>query len=341
MITSQAEKAALAPIAEPDRRANSFDLLRLLAAAAVIYHHVFAIRRDEIPHLGYMDFGELGVGIFFAISGYLVTSSWRRAPQARAFFLKRALRIFPGLIASLILTVLVLSSFSTLGHAAYFSSQETLLYIVRNALLYPVTYELPGVFDRNDLPGVVNGSLWTLRLEFTFYIGIAALGLIGALRASTTIALMFVSAVVAIALYVVWPDLSGGGLLRLLALTCVFGFIFISGAWMSISGFEAKWWMAGISLALLFTPLWFLALPVLAIYLGKFNSPALPADISYGLYIYAFPIQQILSTNGSLNIWTSLALTVPIAVLSWFFVERPALAFKPSPKVDLREHLSA
>lgn len=325
----------------PDRAANSFDLLRLLAAVAVIYHHVFAIRRDEIPHLGYVDFGELGVGIFFVISGYLVTSSWQRAPHLRAFFLKRALRIFPGLIVSLILTVLVLSAFSNLSYPAYFLSLDTTLYVIRNSLLYPVTYELPGVFSSNALPAVVNGSLWTLRLEFTFYLGIAALGVLKALRASTTLVLALISAIAATALYVVWPDLADGGLLRLVALTSIFGFMFLSGAWMGLTEVETKWWAALIALALLFTPFWFLGLPFLGIYFGKFKSPRLPADISYGLYIYAFPIQQILAANGSLDFWASLALTVPIAALSWFFIERPALAFKPGPKVAAREHLSA
>ncbi len=157
---------------------NSFDLLRLLAAAAVVFHHVAPLSGRPAQRLFSTDFGELGVGVFFVISGYLVTASWRRTPRLWTFLKKRLLRIEPALVASLAVTALVLGAFATtLPPADYFRAPQVWLYVVRNALLYPVTYELPGVFTHNPLPAVVNGSLWTLRLEFSFYLGVAALGL--------------------------------------------------------------------------------------------------------------------------------------------------------------------
>ncbi len=63
--------------------------------------------------------------------------------------------------------------------------------------------------------------------------------------------------------------------------------------------------------------------------LGSLTAPKLPADLSYGLYIYAFPLQQVLAAHGMLSLWLSIAVTLPFAAASWFLVEKPALRFKP------------
>ena len=89
---------------------NSFDLLRLLAAVAVIFHHTAPLTGHPVQRLFSTDFGELGVGVFFVISGYLVTASWRRAPDLWAFLKKRLLRIEPALVVSLAVTALVLGA---------------------------------------------------------------------------------------------------------------------------------------------------------------------------------------------------------------------------------------
>ena len=154
---------------------NSFDLLRVLAAVAVIFHHVAPLSGRPIVRLFSTDFGELGVGVFFVISGYLVTASWRRTPALWPFLKKRLLRIEPALAVSLAVTALVFGAYATsLPLADYFRTPQVWLYVARNALLYPVTYDLPGVFAHNPLPLQVNGSLWTLRLEFTCYLAVAA-----------------------------------------------------------------------------------------------------------------------------------------------------------------------
>ena len=72
-------------------------------------------------------------------------------------------------------------------------------------------------------------------------------------------------------------------------------------------------------------------LPAVVLGIGRLPAPKLPADLSYGLYIYAFPLQQVLSAHGVLSLWASMAVTLPFAAASWFLIEKPALRLKPSP----------
>jgi len=309
---------------------NSFDLLRLLAAVAVIYDHGATLGGHAVKKLAWTSPAELGVGAFFVISGYLVTQSWRRAPALKTFLAKRLLRIEPALVVSLLVTSLVLGAFATtLPLADYVARPQVWLYVVRNALLYPVTYELPGVFAHNPLPDQVNGALWTLRLEFSFYLGVAALGLAGQLTRRTLTALGVAAAAVFLVLHVVRPELTANDLLRRADIAAMFGFLFLAGAFLAVRDKPIPVWAALISAPLILTPMWILGLPAVVIWLGSRPSVGLPADISYGLYIYAFPLQQILASAGHLGFWASLAVTAPFAIASALLVERPALKLKP------------
>jgi len=313
---------------------NSFDILRVAAALAVIFHHTFPLNgRPPFKLLG-ADFGALGVGIFFVVSGYLVTASFRRSNGALAYFVRRSLRIWPGLVISLIFTAVVLGPLvTTLPAADYFSDPQTALYVVRNTLLYPVTYDLPGVFKSNPVDAV-NGSLWTLRLEFTCYLGIALLGMAKLLNARVLALAAIGVGALAVLLYVAMPALAGSPVMRLVKVGSLFGFLFLAGAFMAVRGDRGLGWAAAASAGLLFTPVWFLGLPAVALWVGLRPTRRLPADFSYGLYIYAFPIQQVLAGHGALGFWLSLACTLPLAAASWFLVERPALGLKPRARAQ-------
>ena len=307
---------------------NSFDLLRLLAAVSVVYHHTRPVLGLPPHRLGSFDFGELGVGVFFVISGYLVTASFQRSAGVWDYLRKRILRIEPALIASLLVTALVFGAMATeLPLGDYFRRPEVYLYVARNALLYPVTYDLPGVFAHNPLAHAVNGSLWTLRLEFTCYLGVALLGVAGLLRPAVA-AILAVVCLAAFALLQLWrPELAQGGVLRLTAIGAQYGFLFLAGAYLQLIGRPPPRW-ALLSAAFLLTPYWILGLPVLVVMLASAPSPKLPADISYGTYIYAFPLQQMLQSAGLLSFWSSLLAVLPFALASWFLIERPALWLK-------------
>jgi peptidoglycan/LPS O-acetylase OafA/YrhL len=169
--------------ADDSRDHNNFDLLRLLAALSVLFGHSFdLLGHDEpFPRLRYVDWGYVGVLIFFSISGFLVARSWLRRPQLLSFGSKRILRLIPGLVVALLLSAVMLGPIVTVEPVhTYFQDPTTKAYVLNNALMQS-DYVLPGVFVHAADPSVVNGSLWTLPLEVKGYVLIAVLGLIGAL----------------------------------------------------------------------------------------------------------------------------------------------------------------
>jgi peptidoglycan/LPS O-acetylase OafA/YrhL len=294
----------------------------------VIHHHVYPLTGRAAPMFFATDYGALGVGVFFVISGYLVSGSLARSASIGDYLKKRLLRIEPGLITSLLITALVLgATVTTLPLAEYLSSPQVWLYVARNALLYPVDYALPGVFAANPFAAVVNGSLWTLRLEFSFYLALAALAAVKLLRPRVVTALTLAAAVALIALRLVWPPEAGW--LRLADVAVLNGYLFLGGVWLHLHGKPPPWPAVAVGLVLLATPLWALGLPAVVLGLGRMTAPKLPADLSYGLYIYAFPLQQVLAAHGMLSLWASMAATLPFAAASWFLIEKPALRLKP------------
>ena len=163
-------------------RPNSFDLLRLFAAFAVVWGHACDLSghlaADPIARFtGVGGLGSLGVSVFFAISGFLVVGSFVRRPNLLSYAAARGLRLIPALAVVVLASALVIGPFVTRSPlGAYFASPQTWLYPIRNVLILPVAYQLPGVFAGNPYPDAVNGSLWTLRLEVGFYAITALLG---------------------------------------------------------------------------------------------------------------------------------------------------------------------
>jgi len=300
----------------------NFDVMRLVAALLVVVSHTFPLAgQAPLRIMGVEDFGALGVSIFFVISGYLVSASYERDPKS--YLLKRILRIEPGLIASLVVTVLLLAFVTTAPAAEYWPGAA--LYVLRNALLYPATYALPGVFQEVPLSGVVNGVLWTLRLEFTFYL---VLLLIRA-RLSLVLALLAACVAVYATMTVTHPHWAEEKLTRMAYLGARNGMLFFAGAALQLSRRKIPLWLGGVS-AVAFPFVGPLALPTAV--LGLARPGKLPADLSYGVYIYAFPLQQVLAAYGQLNVVTAVLAVLPFAAASWFLVERPAMRLKPGPR---------
>ena len=137
-------------------KSNNLNALRLIAAGLVLYGHSFVFLGLHEPRfLSSFLFGELGVFIFFIVSGFLVTQSWDRDPQLLRFFARRALRIFPGLIVCIFLSVVVLGPLlTTLSLDDYYAHPATLGYFENIWLL--ITYYLPGVFETNRIANAVN-----------------------------------------------------------------------------------------------------------------------------------------------------------------------------------------
>ncbi|AVQ00966.1 acyltransferase [Caulobacter segnis] len=308
---------------------GGFDYLRLIAATLVVAHHARVLDgRPPIMIGPSLDLGALGVGLFFAISGYLVTGSLKQTPRVGTFVAKRALRIFPGLLAALLVTAFIIGPMSTtLSTSAYLADPDVYGYMLKNLTLYAVAYDLPGVFLTVPVAGVVNGSLWTLRLEFTAYLALAALGAARQATPRTLTVLALVAAAGSTVVHVAGLD-ARDDLFRIAYLAGVNGFLFLSGAALKASGRQPPLWLAGAAVILLATPVWFLGLPLIVLRLGAVDTPRLPVDLSYGLYIYSFPLQQMLAERSQLSLAKSLALTLPFALASWLLVEKPALRLK-------------
>lgn len=158
-------------------RENNLNFIRLVAAVLVIASHSFALRFGmggfayeplSVFTRGALSMGGLAVGFFFLYGGFLIARSAECHPSAKDYFKRRITRIFPELIVAVLLCAFVLGPIlSRLTPVDYFLSPQTYLYLL-NALLIPV-HDLPGVFEGNVCQHVVNGSLWTLPVEFACY----------------------------------------------------------------------------------------------------------------------------------------------------------------------------
>jgi fucose 4-O-acetylase-like acetyltransferase len=161
-----------------NRPRNNLDALRLFAAMLVLVGHSYIFMGVTDPiFLAAVPLGPLGVSIFFVISGYLVSESWDRDPDAVRFLARRALRIVPGLAVCIFLTAFLLGpALTTLPLSAYFKHPTVWDYLY-NIGLY-ISYSLPGVFEKNRIAHSVNGSLWSLPVEFLLYLVVALVGLL-------------------------------------------------------------------------------------------------------------------------------------------------------------------
>ena len=330
------------------KQGNNLDFVRLVAAGLVLYGHSFVFLGQREPlFLSWLPLGPLGVYIFFTISGYLVSQSWDRDPHLVRFFARRALRIFPGLAVCVVLSILVLGpALTTLPLGDYFRNPHTLGYLQNIAL--HIVYHLPGVFSENRVPHAVNGSLWSLPVEFLMYIVVS---IVGVLRGGRWTALAIAAGSALFTVF--WAQVSAEMLVIYnfdLRQAFICGTYFWAGAVFHKFGL-ARWFTLPAALGALvvllclepWRPLlqiasWVL-LPLTVLAFGLASSPALETltrrgDYSYGIYIYAFPVQQSVE-----YLWPGVSLlpyllicstiTLGLAVLSWHGVERPAMRLKP------------
>lgn len=329
---------------------NNLTALRWLAASMVLIGHSFAfLGLPEPTFMGWVTLGPLGVYIFFAISGYLVAQSWESDPHPLRFLQRRALRIFPGLIVCTMLSVFVLGPLLTsLPLSDYFLSIYTRGYLT-NIALY-ITFYLPGVFETNHIANAVNGSLWSLPAEFSMYLALALFGLMRVPRAgwiAVAVGLMLLAKLWAMRspdmLVVYRTDLRQ-------VVTC--GVYFWVGAVFYRYKLNRYFSMTNVFVAII---IWlclsrwmdfyvmgsWLILPFLSLAFGLTTNSWLSRlakyDYSYGIYIYAFPIQQTVA-----KFWPQMPIeyylaitasaTLAMAALSWHYVEHPALRLKPTQR---------
>ncbi|WP_053216162.1 acyltransferase family protein [Guptibacillus hwajinpoensis] len=326
-------------------RRNHFDILRFVAASLVVFTHAYAIslgHEDTEPFMllshGQSTLGYFSVLVFFVTSGFLITMSFDKSRSPGYFLKARILRIFPALIIIVALTVFIIGPLMTsMNLKEYFMQTETYGYL-RASLLWPMPYELPGVFEGNVNTGIVNGSLWTLAYEFLFYLVVAGLGITGLLYKRVLMLLMFVITVILSNV----PLPFGGNTVELFS-------IFSSGMVFYLYRKEIPYHggLALLSLVVLALTIEYggmiAAFPIVGSYLTFYlaygrrvnlSGFGKRGDFSYGIYIYGFPIQQIISKQfgGSMDPYINFLLAYPLVLLcayvSWHFIEKRALQWK-------------
>lgn len=330
-------------------RENNFTIIRLVFAACVLFGHSWGLTgsRGSDPLtvlLGrYIWLGGIAVNGFFAISGFLVAASFARQGVG-GYTVARLLRIFPGLAVCIAWSVFILGlSQTTLAAWDYLSSPQTQRYLLNATLAPKLEWSLPGVFASHPHKAV-NGSLWTLRTEVTCYIVLALAGLAGLLRNRVT-ATLTCAVLVGIG-YTAFKDIP---FLGTHSNWCPPMGYFILGVlgWTHRRSIPLHSGLAVMS-AMLTTAMIALHVPsqvfhsifaVCFVYLIFYMAYAVPhldadrfpGDLSYGIYIYAFPCQQLVFWNGQ-SPYTNAALagvlTAGLAALSWFLIEKPALELK-------------
>jgi len=316
---------------------NAFDLIRLAAAGMVLWWHQHALMgiSDEGASAYGISLGRLGVFIFFVVSGYLNTLSAIRRHSWRSFLLSRGLRIYPALIVCVAFTVL-LGACVAPDLGSYFD-QELLAFIGKNITLFTgVKAGLSNaVFVGNAIPDALNGSLWTLPYEVKMYVLLAAGFVI--FRYNVLVALSVATSII----FVV-------GFSELGTIWLQFATLFVVGAFMALV--QSRTNLGAASFAVLVLSLFFalmgrelivtyLLLSVGVIVLGRVRLPYWlrpPVDISYAVYLYAFPVQQ-LSARLTENFWIGLAFSISVtfllALCSALFVERPVQKYSKGSRL--------
>jgi peptidoglycan/LPS O-acetylase OafA/YrhL len=331
-------------------RDNNFDAVRLLAAFAVLVGHAWPLTgTPHPPRLAGLPIFELGVDVFFALSGFLIATSWARSPKAMPFLTRRVFRIFPALFVVVVASVLVIGPLMTrLSTVAYFADAGTWAYLGNLSLA--AIYPLPGVFESNPVDAVVNGSLWTLGPEFLCYLGVLAIGLValvGRRGAGLRRLIGFAVAGGALVALQLVPGAAPAGIEDILRVMVFFA----AGAVLAelhplglLDRVFAPWIVLAVAIAMLVAGIaipdaarivaW-IGLPLVVIGLGSRSTPVLRraarfGDLSYGLYLWGFPVQQSVTLllprlPLAVDILIVAVSALLLALGSWWLVEGRAL----------------
>lgn len=325
-------------------KTNSIGFLRLALAAVVLLVHSFELG-------GFGGGGRFGVASrlavdgFFLLSGFLIAQSYVKSNSFLIFAWHRMLRIMPAFWVCLVVVGLGFGPLFALKDHVPFHAGDALAYMKANSLLTLKADHIGTLLARNPFPYAVNGSLWTLVWEAKCYALVGLLGICGLLRSRWVVgALTGLLTLAYLGLYYGAFHGFGPRNAELFAYFLVGSCLYVFGG----VKLDARLFAASIALSLLGF-FWLPALPLLlvsfsyAVVWFAWRTPRLtkignPIDISYGVYIYAFPVQQLLAGMAFAPFLIgTVAITVALAWLSFMLVERHAAKLKhvfskkPSP----------
>jgi peptidoglycan/LPS O-acetylase OafA/YrhL len=334
----------------PGYRNNNFNILRLIAAVLVIVSHSYGLlgKGKEQPALWYNDkhliLSDVGLFIFFTISGFLVTQSVINTDSLKEYAWKRVLRIMPALIVVNLACILMGCFVTTLPFNEYFFNAETWIYFLKNSTFLANQFTLPGVFTTLT-DNSVNASLWTLLIEVQCYIVL----LMGATHIVTRKWLFLACFIIFEATRIYARVINKIEVASLdLEADFTYGTYFFLGSlyYCFKELVPLKWLYVNVLLALALvtvptivqpvTEALFFAYFILIIGTSKAVVDLKGYDMSYGLYLYAFPVQQLVlyfvgyQINVGFHIGVSTVISLAFAFLSWVFIEKPFLNRKRS-----------
>ena len=342
---------------------NSLNVLRLLLAVTVIASHAIDLGEFGRDWIGTRTtIGTVAVYGFFGISGFLIARSAERNSFGR-YLWQRFLRIFPAFWVCLVVTAFVLAFVGWETQLRQFHLHGTVSNYL-HAPNGPFGFVIHNFFLHLGQPLIIrsvwNGSLWTLWFEFICYLVVGLLAVVGLLRRPLLVGGLAVVLWVTNAVFTAVPSLNAHVTIKsnydwphLLVLVP----LFLTGALIHLyrDRIPDSPWLAGACVAAFVGSLWipsgaptpgdtltstslfapFIAYPI--IWLGihlPLHKVGATHDYSYGMYIYAYPVQVLLAIWGVTK-WgyapyalLGVAATVPLAVASWWLVERPALRLK-------------
>jgi peptidoglycan/LPS O-acetylase OafA/YrhL len=327
------------------RARNSYDFIRFVAASAVLFSHHFALSQLPEPAVPFYgeDFGKLAVEVFFSLSGFLICRSLQKSSDWAQFVSARFLRIFPNLAFSLIA-----ASLATLfWYHNYSHAWKHTKFVIGNLLMFfrGVTFTIPGVFEDAKV-SAVNGPLWSLPSELWLYVLLFAIFILGGRRSSL---LIFIAAVTLSAVWYLTP--AGGGVIfgpidsfQLARL----GSFFMCGAIVAVCWpyIEKRAVLIG-AMALLIVVLLGRFLPaativrslaIAALVIGLGSSRAMAwfakgGDASYGIYIFAWPLQQfslLLIDSFWWSMCAAFLTTTALGYATWHLFEKRAMSSRKS-----------
>ena len=338
----------------PPRPANNFDVLRILFAWFVIISHSYVLNGlgatdplFEATNQTFL-FSFIGVKGFFIISGYLIFKSMVVSKSIPEYLIKRILRIFPALAVVLLVTLVAVFFIYPAGITPFFYNKEVYAYFIGNLILFKPHFFITGVFS-NLISPAINGSLWTIEYEFFFYVLILVFFFVRANKNILKILLgLTIAAFLVVRLFFYNWTVQTHFFIPLESLFDL-GPYFLMGSLLSCFDLEklpAKNTVALFLLMALIVATYmhvghtvvYFTLPYLVIYLGKKTSSIAAwvhqklGDPSYGIYLYAFPLQQfIIYLYKPSTLTLFLVSTIGAFVfgyLSWILIEKKALALK-------------
>ncbi len=334
---------------------NNFNIIRIVCALTVLFTHSFALAigssaAEPFRETLGMTLGLIAVDVFFITSGFLVTASLLVRKSVVEYVWARMLRVYPALFVMLILSVFLVGSyFTVLPLDQYLTAHKTYNYFVKCFVLFSgVKFNLPGVFLDNPYQNAVNGSLWTMPYEVKMYVFLAVVWLLSSMlreRREKIFGYFIVCYALCSAVYV----LMGHFLSFDVGYFTKLSFMFFTGA--SFYVLKEHIYLSSRLFCLLLVVLFLLLQDAFMFYIvyvvsvsyvlfylaykpsgfiRKYNGIG---DYSYGVYIYAFPVQQSIValfpgiTVTSLILLSSIV-TIILAVLSWNLLEKRAVSLK-------------